>query len=223
MSHGAVTQANAVRKSEAPRAPPHAFDVVFSDGKRVYTLCPPSHTEQLQWVCAISDAMRSCESRANPPPTEEDDEPVLAPAAEPSTPATPEPTAVVTPTAKPAAGASVSFADTPAPAAPAPAAKPRVPLAQAKTPTAAPSIASPAAVPASPAPPAPSPSVSSRSISSSSVAGHEMVLAPADGSAALHSEPSGVARALSKQLDHGKLVVLRHDPKSTAATQLDAS
>jgi len=50
-----------------------------------------------------------------------------------------------------------------------------------------------------------------------------MVLAPADGSAALHSEPSGVARALSKQLDHGKLVVLRHDPKSTAATQLDAS
>jgi hypothetical protein len=31
------------------------------------------------------------------------------------------------------------------------------------------------------------------------------------------------ARAISRELDLGKLVLLRHDPKSTAAAQLDAS
>ena len=46
-----------VRKSEAPRAPPHTLDIVSHGGGHVFTLCPPSKEEQLRWVCVIAKAI----------------------------------------------------------------------------------------------------------------------------------------------------------------------
>ena len=50
--------ASHVRKTTAPRAPEHSFDIVCSSPDRIYTLSPPSKEAQLRWVTAISRAIR---------------------------------------------------------------------------------------------------------------------------------------------------------------------
>ena len=47
-------EAEAVRKSEAPRVPPFAIDVVGRGGSHIYTIAPPTEEAQLRWVCVIS-------------------------------------------------------------------------------------------------------------------------------------------------------------------------
>ncbi len=52
-----LSNADSVRKSEAPRAPPFSLDIVSHGGNQIFTLCPPSKEEQLRWVCVLAKAI----------------------------------------------------------------------------------------------------------------------------------------------------------------------